>query len=353
VLAFNALQTFDQVTTFQEAAEATIAEAALLVPPLDKEVSAVFEKHGLLGCNGRVRPWKDTAAGDFPEFVPGVQSTGYNQFSKGAPGFLQHEVEVAEGTANIHIEVLANMSGVMGMLGAFIGMSTEIKLSVALRRGEPVAYAFEPKYAQTADMVIPMVKKGEGWFAVDISGNCIEPGKLYLQFVNASTDMVTLNETKLTTSPEPTAKPTFDCELPDPCEALECKATCATDLDCQQGQQCVAYADGCCTECLAACAVCYIEPGKLCSPAEAPPCGNGTIELAEIWSCTFSLTHTLEDGPVGTAPLVSGCLPFDIKPDGTLCSVILGAEPGKLTVQCPECEAVVYTKDACTQGPVE
>jgi hypothetical protein len=349
LVVFNALQTFDQTTSFQEAAEATIAEAALLEPSREAEVEAVFEKHGVLGCNGRVRPWKDTVPGNYPEFVPGVQSTGYGQFANGAPGYLQHEIEVPEGTGNIHLEVLANASGEMALLGGFLGMSTAIKLSVALRRGEPVSYQFDPKYVQSADMVIPMKKKGEGWFALDISGNCLEPGKLYLQFINASVDVVTLNETKLTTSPDPAVKPTFDCKAPDPCEGAPCQATCATDQDCTQGGQCVSYADGCCSACLLECAVCYLEPGQLCSAAEAPPCGKGMIELTEIWSCTYALTHTMEGGATAAEPMVSACLPFDVKLEGTLCTVILGNEPGKLTVQCPECGDVVYSKEGC--GP--
>jgi hypothetical protein len=346
-IAFNALQTFDLLTTFQEAAEATIAEAALLQPPLESEVMAVFAKHGLLGCSGRIRPWRDTSAGDLPEFVPGVQTIGYAEFAEAAPGFVQHEIEVAEGTGNLHLEVLSNLRGELGMLMSILGGAGDIKLSVALRRSSPVSYEFDPEYVQTADMVIPMIKKGEGWFAVDISGNCLEPGKLYLQFVSASVDLVTLDETKLTTSPDALEKPTFDCLPPDPCEDAGCQATCSTDQDCQPGLQCVPYAEGCCTACLAECAVCYLEPGKLCSGAEAPGCGKGEIELSEIWTCAYSLAHTLQDGAAGTAPLVSGCLPFELTLDGTSCDVILGDEPGKLTVQCPECDPVEYAKEGC------
>ncbi len=348
-IAYNALLSFDLLTTFQEAAEATVAEAALLDPPRDAEVKAVFEKHGLLDCKGRVRPWKDTKPDAPPEYVAGVQSTAYDQFSQGAPGVLQHEIDVPEGTGNIHLEVLAYFASDYGMILSMLGMAGDIQLAVALRRSQPVSYQFDPEYAQTADMIIPMVKKGEGWLAVDISGNCLEPGKLYLQFINASVDIVALDETLLTLSPDLAAKPTFDCKAPDPCEGAPCQATCAIDEDCQPGEQCVPYAEGCCTACLPACGVCYLESGTLCSPAEAPPCGQGIIDLSEIFMCAFSLTLTQSGLPASSAPLVSGCKEFEVTPEGSLCNVFLGTEPGKLTVQCPECDAVDYTPEACTK----
>ncbi len=250
-IIFNALLTFTLETGFEEAALATIAEAALLDPPQDEVVSGLFARHGLLGCNGRLRPYADTTAAEFPEFLPGTQTTGVPAFAEAAPGYLQHAFEVPEGTVAVRLEVAAESSGLMSMLGGFMGGGGEISLALALKHDGAITYAFEPEYAHTETAVVPFVENDEGLFVARFGGNCLEPGEHVFQFLNLSADALTIRSTALTFESEnPLEEPNYDCKpVVDPCADADCELTCSVDEDCPEGHFCSFTEDGCCSAC--------------------------------------------------------------------------------------------------------
>jgi len=186
-IIFNALLTFVETTGFHEGAQATIAEAALLEPPQDEAVQAIFEAHGLLGCDGRMRSWKNNNGTRFPEFLPGTQTTGVAGFSDGAPGYIQHTLEVPKGAKSFHLEVGAESAGALALLGDFLG-GGEVSLAIALKHDGAINYEYDPDYLHDETALIPLTELGNGLFAVDVSGNCLTAGTHTLQFVNLSGD---------------------------------------------------------------------------------------------------------------------------------------------------------------------
>jgi len=197
-IIFNALLTFGKHTCFEEAALATIAEAALLNPPKDAEVSAIFDKHGLLGCNNRTRPYKDIdPAADSPLYLPGTQSTGVGAFSAQAPAYVQFELDVAEGTTALLVQTTGEPSGMEGILMGLLGMG-EVKLALALSNDGPITYTYgDEEYESTAEAVVPLDKTGENLHQVTIYGDCLKPGKHHLQLMNLSANEVRLTLVKV------------------------------------------------------------------------------------------------------------------------------------------------------------
>ena len=195
-IIFNALLTFMATTGYEEGAQATIAEAALLEPPQDGVVQAIFEAHGLLGCNGRMRPWKDNDGSVYPEFLPGTQTTGVAGFSGGAPGYIQHQLQVPEGAESFHLEVAAEASGALSILGDFMG-GGEVSLAIALKHDGAIAYEYDPEYLHDETALIPLVKLDDGLFSIDVSGDCFTGGMHTLQFVNQSGDAVMIRKATL------------------------------------------------------------------------------------------------------------------------------------------------------------
>jgi hypothetical protein len=250
-IIFNALMTFTIATGFEEAASATIAEAALLDPPQDAAVQAIFADHGLLGCDSRVRPWADNDGSRPPEFLPGTQTTGIAGFSAGAPGYLQHTIEVPEGADFFHLEVQAETSGMLSILGDFMGGS-EVSLALALKHDGPISYSYDPEYAHDETAMIPLTKLDEGLFAVDVAGDCLTAGSHTLQFVNLTGDAVMVRKAALSfPKGEVPEVANYLCqEVVDPCADIDCPQLCQLDGDCEEGQVCVFTVDGCCSSCI-------------------------------------------------------------------------------------------------------
>jgi len=202
MIIFNALLTFTNLTTFEEAAQATIAEAALLEPSQEEAVEAIYEAHGLLGCEDRIRPYADIGEGDEPAFLPGTQLTGWSQFSEAAPGFLQYTFEVDEGTLWLQLEVTAEPAGMEGLLGGLMGNS-EVSLSVSIKHDGPITYTYEPEYVHTEDATIPLEKIEAGRFGAYIHGPCLQPGTHHLQMMGRSGGLSMIRAMTLIQGSEP------------------------------------------------------------------------------------------------------------------------------------------------------
>jgi len=213
-IIFDAMLTFGMKTNFEGAAEATIAEAATLDPPKGDEVEAIFAAHGLLGCGDRIKPFIDTTQEVDATYLPGTQTTGVAEFSEAAPGYVQYTVEVEEGTTSITLDMTAEIGGLMGILGSFLGGGS-VDLSVALKHDGPVTYAFEGGYVHSETAVVHLEKVEGSLFSATISGACLQPGTHHLQFLSHTESEVMLLTMTRTQGSDPLPEETvanYTCE---------------------------------------------------------------------------------------------------------------------------------------------
>ena len=213
-IIFDAMLTLGMESDFEDAAEATIAEAATLEPPRADTVEAIFAAHGLLGCADRIKPFVDTNEEVDATWLPGTQTTGVPEFAEAAPAYMQYTVEVEEGTTSLTLEVTAEIGGLMGILSAFLG-GGEIDLSVALKHDGPVTYVFGEEYTHTETAIIHL-EKGEGsLFSATIAGSCLQPGTHHLQLLSHTQSEVMLTSMTLAPSSAPLpegTEPNYNCE---------------------------------------------------------------------------------------------------------------------------------------------
>ncbi|MFH1532186.1 MAG: hypothetical protein ABIK09_15785 [Pseudomonadota bacterium] len=213
-ILFDAMLTFGMETGFEGAAEATIAEAATLDPPKGDEVEAIFTAHGLLGCDDRIKPFIDTTQEVDATWLPGTQTTGVAEFAEAAPGYVQYTFEVEEGTTSIALSVTAEIGGLMGILGSFLGGGS-VDLSAALKHDGPITYAFEGGYTHTETAVVHLEKIEGSLFSTTISGTCLEPGTHHLQFLSHTESEVMLLTMTMTQGSDPLPEETetnYTCE---------------------------------------------------------------------------------------------------------------------------------------------
>jgi hypothetical protein len=213
-IIFNALLTFSKLTAFEEAALATIAEAALMDPPQDKVVEELFAERGLLGCNHRVREYEDKDAGTYPHFVPGIYSTGVPGFADGAPSFLQYRFEIGDVAKSIRLEINAEPGGDMSFLSMFFGGPSSVDLSVAIKRGEePITYHYDPEFSHTIEALIKLEKLEGDTYAAVIEGDCLTAGTYVFQFWNHGSDTALVRTMTMTASNQAMLEtPTFSCD---------------------------------------------------------------------------------------------------------------------------------------------
>ncbi len=208
-IIFDAMLTFGMQTDFEDAAEATIAEAATLNPSLEDEVEAIFAAHGLLGCNDRIKPFEDADEEVDATFLPGTQTTGVPEFSDAAPGYVQYTFDVEEGTTSLTLSVTAEVGGLFGILGSFLGGGS-VELSVALKHDGPITYVFGEEYTHTESAIIHMENVEGSLFSATISGDCLQPGTHHLQFLSHTQSEVMLLTMTLTQSKDPLPEETAD-----------------------------------------------------------------------------------------------------------------------------------------------
>jgi len=213
-IIFDAMLTFGMETDFEDAAEATIAEAMTLEPPQGDAVEAIFAAHGLLGCDDRIKPFVETTEEENATWLPGTQTTGVAEFADAAPGYMQYTFTVEEGTTSLTLEVTAEIGGLMGMLGAFLG-GGEIDLSVALKHDGPINYIFGEEYTHTETAIIHLEKIEGSLFSATISGACLAAGTHHLQLLSHTQSPVMLTSMRLDQGaaalPEGT-EPNYVCE---------------------------------------------------------------------------------------------------------------------------------------------
>jgi hypothetical protein len=214
-LVYDALLTFHERTNFEEAAEAMVAAAARLDPPEDDRVQAVFEEHGIPGCD-RVRPLGARGVTELPVVVPGTQGSEEPAFESLAPAHVQLSFSVQDRTRWVRLRwELASASG-GGVLDLLSGGSDPPNLSVALRQGQqPILWSYPDEGATpAADAVLPATLDGER-YSVSVAGSCLQPGTHVMQFISTSSSGGTMRAIKVDSflgeAPEDEAIQRYDC----------------------------------------------------------------------------------------------------------------------------------------------
>ena len=210
----EALQTFTNETTIEDAGLAIAEAAAKLDPPRDAEVTAILEDHGMLGCD-RVMdyaPFEATGPGALPVEVPGTMTTGLYQFKSWVPGFLQWRFALPEGKVAFKIE--------MDVIGgsAYTGYGGPAPtLSLLVKKGaDAIEFTYKgATVTHDADAEIKLDKgkasqQGLTPFSATISGTCVDPGDYVLQLKNVSKTGGQIYSLKITAlSDAPEGDPTY------------------------------------------------------------------------------------------------------------------------------------------------
>jgi len=139
----------------------------------------------------------------------------------------------------------------------------------------------------------------------------------------------------------------------DPCAGLDCLPTCASDADCGgMGLVCVFHHDGCCSECVPFCEICYMSEGTYC-PGTPPDqqCELGLITATEVGPCWFEVEY---EGEAGTdLVFMDGCMDHTVDLPVNGCSLSYDDMANTFEVACNWCGAVPYTQAACAEAMVE
>ena len=183
-VVFNALMQYGNSTTFHEAADIILTEAALEGAEVKATFSQIMNERNVAACE-RVKPYVDIdwVPHDQPLTVKGSYTTQIPEFvNAGAvPMAFQYVVDVPEGTAAIEFEFKARVSDQMAQYGDF-----QIKPQLAFRVDQPVAYSYGgSQMSMSADLLLDPEPNGGNSYKVSLAGTCVQPGsQLYLHFLN-------------------------------------------------------------------------------------------------------------------------------------------------------------------------
>jgi len=175
---WNAVLTFGEDTTFEEASLAIIDEVKKAAPGKEPEIQKILQERGMLGCV-RLKDHVDTTGGSglyFPDALPAV-------FPDGTPSYVQLRLALKPTTKELTIEYAPSGGTLMGIpIG---GAKSDVW--VALSKGsDPITYDYATGTAvSTAKAILKGQDEGNGYRLV-LSGDCISQGDLVFQFLNKS-----------------------------------------------------------------------------------------------------------------------------------------------------------------------
>jgi len=180
-------------------------------PDLHATAAEVVAAHGIQGCI-RERDWADIEAGSggLPVYLQGRHSSGVSDFRKEVPSPVQFRVSVPEGATSVTVTVDAQTPDALSG-----GTGETVALGLALLRGAaPITYSYIPAKSNTSEVTLdPVVATNT--FIWTLSGSCLVPGTLHLQFMNRSYGPVVIGARKVTVSMDPLATtPTWDTCAP-------------------------------------------------------------------------------------------------------------------------------------------
>ena len=184
-LIFDAMLGFGPATSFGEAVDALASAADALDPPRGAELRGLFDIRGLAACE-RIKDIGVEGHGDLA-FVPGTLEIPDFAGSGRAPAYMQHRIQVEEGTAALTLSWRSTVTGLDALLET-IGLSAEpAAFELSLLPGEGgLTWTYDAALpASDAVATVPVLGNGES-FEVSVAGTCLRPGPHVFQIVNLS-----------------------------------------------------------------------------------------------------------------------------------------------------------------------
>jgi hypothetical protein len=181
-IIFRALMQYGLNTTFAEASQILMDEAALVSPEAHDAVAAALAERNLIACE-RIKAFENQpfVAADEPIQIAGLYTSGLMQFDDYTPMAFQYVLDVPHGKKALYLEYKARVSDQMAMMG----YSMDAGVDVAVRAGSPITYEYVGGKAQSSAQAVLKPDNGYGGTSsLVISGSCLQPGPLYIQFVN-------------------------------------------------------------------------------------------------------------------------------------------------------------------------
>ncbi len=210
-LAFQSLMKAGPSTGLGEMADFLLETVDESYPDLHATAAEVIAAHGIQGCI-RERDWADIEAGSggLPVYLQGRHSSGVSDFRKAVPAPVQFRVTVPEGATSLTVTVDARTPDALSG-----GTGETVALGLALLRGaSPISYSYIPVKSNTSEATLdPVIATNT--FTWTLSGSCLVPGTLHLQFMNRSYGPVVIGARKVSVSTDPlTTPPTWDTCTP-------------------------------------------------------------------------------------------------------------------------------------------
>jgi hypothetical protein len=205
---WKAVLTFNLSTTFEQGANAILAELKTIAPGKEAAVEKIFKDQGVIGCN-RLVEHKDYDNGANAVLSPTVdgKATAQLLFSEsGVPGPLQYSVVIKDTTKELAIQYVPSSGGMMGVGGG------RGNVWVALKRDGAILWDYTSgKAISDAKKVLKGAEEGTTAYKLTLSGSCISKGTLVFQLVNDDQTPNLISSVKVTQSDTVTnPQPNFD-----------------------------------------------------------------------------------------------------------------------------------------------
>ncbi|MFZ5786265.1 MAG: hypothetical protein ACOY3Y_07460 [Acidobacteriota bacterium] len=195
---WKAVLTFNLSTTFEQGANAILAELKKIAPGKETVVETIFKDQGVIGCN-RLVEHKDYDNGANNPLSPTVdgKATAQAVFAKsGVPGPLQYSVAIKDTTKEIAIQYVPSSGGMFGVGGA------RGNVWIALKKGgAPIQWDYATGDAVSdAQKTLKGADDGATAYKLTLSGSCISKGTLVFQLVNDDLSPNLISSLKVTQS---------------------------------------------------------------------------------------------------------------------------------------------------------
>lgn len=199
-----AVLTLTQTSGFTDAAQATIdAALELLGPSAEAVAQAAFDAHAVIDCP-RVLPVGRVGRRGLPVSLPSADEVGgAAAFGGAVPGYLQYQLDVPDGHAEVVLTLELSAGGLFGLGGG------PVELEAAFKRGaDPVRYSTSGLGAVShdAEVVVPFDASAN---TITLSGACVGAGPLTFALHNRGA-AVSLNRVLVASSATTTTEPNFD-----------------------------------------------------------------------------------------------------------------------------------------------
>ncbi len=207
---WRAVLTFTLSTTFEQGANAILAELKKLAPGKETALETIFKEQGVIGCN-RLVEHKDYDTGANNPLSPTIdgKATAQAVFSQsGVPAPIQYSVPLGDTTKEVAIRYVPSSGGMFGVGGVRGNVWVAVKMG-----GSPILWDYATgKAVSDAQKTLKGADDGTTAYKLTLSGSCIKKGTLVFQLVSDDLGPNLVSSIKVTQSDTVTnPTPNFDC----------------------------------------------------------------------------------------------------------------------------------------------